>query len=60
MKSDVKQKKSIPGLFIFAALIIVLAGIFYAASIITPLLMAFFISIVFAQPIFWLKKNLKK
>ncbi|RLD63088.1 MAG: hypothetical protein DRI84_10115 [Bacteroidetes bacterium] len=41
----------------FAAFIIIIAGIIYAESIITPLLMAFFISIICAQPIMWLKKK---
>lgn len=40
-----------------AAFIIILAGIVYAASIVTSLLMALFISIICAQPILWLKKK---
>lgn len=46
-----------PTVLLFAGLIIVIAGIIYAESIITPLLMAFFISIIFAQPIIWMKKK---
>ena len=40
-----------------AALIIILAGIVYAKSIITPFLLALFISIVCEQPISWLEKR---
>ena len=40
-----------------AALIIIFAGAIYARSIITPFLLALFISIICAQPIFWLEKK---
>jgi predicted PurR-regulated permease PerM len=40
-----------------AALIIIFAGVFYAKSIITPVLVALFISIICAQPITWLEKK---
>ncbi len=40
-----------------AALIIILAGVVYAKSIITPFLLALFISIICAQPISWLEKK---
>ncbi len=40
-----------------AALIIILAGVIYAKSIITPFLLALFISIICAQPISWLEKK---
>jgi len=40
-----------------AALIIILAGVVYAKAIITPFLLALFISIVCAQPISWLEKK---
>ena len=52
-----KQSKSIPNIVLFAAFIIVVGGMIYAESIITQFLMAFFVSIVFAQPIIWLKKK---
>ena len=39
-----------------ASLIIILAGVIYAKSIITPCLLAFFISIICAQPIAWLEE----
>ncbi|MCX6320381.1 MAG: AI-2E family transporter [Bacteroidia bacterium] len=40
-----------------AALIIIFAGMIYAKSIITPFLLALFISIICAQPITWLEKK---
>ncbi len=40
-----------------AAFIIVVAGIMYANSFITSLLMAMFISIIVSQPILWLQKK---
>ncbi len=40
-----------------AAFIIIIAGLMYAQSMITQLLMAFFISIICAQPIRWLQKK---
>jgi len=40
-----------------AALIIILAGVIYAKSIIAPLILALFISIICAQPIAWLEKK---
>ena len=50
-----QSKKSV--LFNFAAFTIVVAGIMYAASFVTSLLMALFISIILSQPIFWLQKK---
>jgi len=41
----------------FAAFIIIIAGVMYAASIVTSMLMALFISIICAQPILWLQKK---
>jgi AI-2 transport protein TqsA len=40
-----------------AALIVIFAGIIYAKSIIPPLLLAIFISIICEQPISWLEKR---
>jgi len=40
-----------------AALIIIIAGVIYAKSIITPFLLALFISIICAQPISWFEKK---
>jgi predicted PurR-regulated permease PerM len=40
-----------------AALIIIIAGVIYAKSIIVPFILALFISIICAQPITWLEKK---
>ena len=40
-----------------AALIIIIAGVIYAKSIIAPFILALFISIICAQPIAWLEKK---
>ncbi len=40
-----------------AALVIIFAGVIYAKSVITPFLLALFISIICAQPIEWLEKR---
>ena len=40
-----------------AALIIISAGVIYAKAIITPFLLALFISIICAQPVTWLEKK---
>jgi AI-2 transport protein TqsA len=40
-----------------AALIIIFAGVIYAKTIITPFLLALFISIICAQPVSWLEKK---
>jgi AI-2 transport protein TqsA len=40
-----------------AALIIIFAGVIYAKSIITPFLLALFISIICVQPISWLERK---
>ncbi len=50
-----QSKKS--ALVNFAAFTIIVAGIMYAASFVTSLLMALFISIILSQPIFWLQKK---
>lgn len=41
----------------FAAFIIILAGVMFAASIVTSVLMALFISVICSQPIKWLAKK---
>jgi len=41
----------------FAAFFIIIAGIMYAASFFTSLLMALFISIILSQPILWLQRK---
>ncbi|MGD0756786.1 MAG: AI-2E family transporter [Bacteroidales bacterium] len=40
-----------------ASLIIIIAGVIYAKSVITPFLLALFISIICEQPISWLEKR---
>lgn len=57
MKSTENPVKSFPGILLLAALTVVLAGMVYAESILTPMLMALFISIICAQPIQWLRKK---
>lgn len=51
------MQKRTPALLLIAAFIILIAALMYAQSFINPLLMAFFISIICAQPIVWLKKK---
>lgn len=41
----------------FAALFIILAGMMFASSFITTLLLALFVSIILSQPIFWLQRK---
>ena len=55
-KNTVVSKESSP-LVPVAALIIIFAGVFYAKPIITPFLLALFISVICAQPIAWLKNH---
>lgn len=50
-------KMEITPIIKFAALIIIFAGAIYAKAIISPFLLALFISIICAQPILWLVKN---
>ena len=54
-----KIKGSMDGSIVvnLAAFIIIIAGVVYAKSIITPILLAVFISIICAQPISWLEKR---
>jgi AI-2 transport protein TqsA len=51
---SIKQIENSPVVTI-AALVIIFAGAFYAKSIITPFLLALFISIICAQPVSWLE-----
>lgn len=55
----IKSTESKEASFVFkiAALIIIMAGVVYAKSIITPFLLALFISIICAQPMSWLEKK---
>src|SRR5665647_1679255 len=55
-KKIIRSMKGSPIINI-AALIIIFAGVIYAKSIISPFLLALFISIICAQPITWLQKK---
>lgn len=57
MNSETTTTPKTPGLIILAALIIVIGGMIYADSLINQILLAFFLSIVSVQPIFWLQKK---
>ncbi len=56
---DLKKVKSKDGspFVTGASLIIIIAGVIYAKSIITPFLLALFISIICEQPVSWLEKK---
>ncbi|MCD4744773.1 MAG: AI-2E family transporter [Bacteroidales bacterium] len=54
--SRINPQYSSPALTI-AAFIIIITGVMYATSIITPILFALFVSIICAQPINWLEKR---
>jgi AI-2 transport protein TqsA len=56
---DLRKIESTEGLSLVkvAALIIIFAGVIFAKSIITPFLLALFISIICEQPISWLEKK---
>lgn len=57
MKSDLNNQTRLPVILGFAAFVILMAGVIFAKSVINPLLMALFVSIIFAQPILWLEKK---
>src|ERR1035437_9808588 len=57
MKSTDIESNERSSLVKAAALIIILAGVIYAKSFITPLLLAIFISILCAKPISWLQEK---
>ncbi|MGB5387724.1 MAG: AI-2E family transporter [Eudoraea sp.] len=52
-----KSATKFPFIISLAAFMIVIAGLIYGASLITPILMALFISIICTQPITYLKKK---
>ncbi len=54
---NMNEKLRIPTVLVLAGFVIIMAGVIYAESVINPLLMALFISIIFTQPIVWLKKK---
>lgn len=55
--TDASTKKLTPTAIGVAAFIIIIAGLKLASSVVNPLLMAFFISIIFTQPVLWLRKK---
>jgi len=57
MKNNVTYSNNTPTTLIVAALVIIFAGLFQAESIVNPVLMGLFLSIVTAQPIIWLQKK---
>ena len=52
-----KSIKKTPAIVIIASLVIVLAGMKYASSLVSPILLAIFISIILTQPVHWLEKK---
>jgi len=57
MKNNDLLTKQYPASLNIAAFIIIIAGVIYAQSLITQMLMALFISIICAQPIVWLQSK---
>jgi AI-2 transport protein TqsA len=57
MDSNNSASKQTPIALIFAAFIIIIAGIMHSVPIVSSLLMSLFISIILAQPIMWLQKK---
>ena len=51
------KKSSISTAVIFASAIVIIAGVMAAQSIILPIILALFISIICAQPILWMEKR---
>ena len=57
MSQSKANNPKIPATIIVAAIIIILAGVMQAASLVTQILLAFFISIICAQPVLWLNRK---
>jgi len=57
MENNNSLTKQYPRALNVAIFIIVIAGVMYAQSMVTQLLMALFISVICAQPIVWLQKK---
>ena len=55
MNDNGNRRRSVFGPVMVAAFIIIIAGMIYAASVVTPILLALFLSIICAQPINWLE-----
>lgn len=56
MDNNIPNNK-FPAIISFAAIIIIIAGLMYAQAFVNQILMALFLSIIFAQPISWLQKK---
>lgn len=57
MSDNKSDSQNYPIALIIASLIIIIAGLMYAAAIATPFFMALFISVVCAQPVIWLQSK---
>lgn len=57
MEAKDTNKKTTPIVVIIAGMFIVFAGLFQAQSIVNPILMGLFLSVISTPPILWLKKN---
>ena len=57
MNNKIKGPIEDSPVIMIAAFIIIIAGVIFAKSIINPILLAFFISIICMQPISWLEKK---
>ena len=57
MSNSDSNKIQLPLAVNFAAFVIIIGGLMYAESIVTPFLMALFISIICAVPVSWLQKK---
>ena len=57
MKDNEIISREFPTALIIASFVIILAGVVLAQSIINPLLMGLFLSIISTQPVLWLNKR---
>jgi AI-2 transport protein TqsA len=57
MNGNVKRTAKVPTLLILASFIIVVAGMKAASSILVPFLLAVFIAVICAPPMFWLQRK---
>lgn len=57
MESNTSLKNKVNPAITVASFIIIIAGIMYAVSIVTSLLMALFVSVICSKPILWLQKK---
>lgn len=57
MENNTSTVRKTPLAIIAASFVIIVAGLMHAVSIVNPILMALFISIICAQPISWLQKR---